>query len=112
MSGRKDLNYNDFEKVLMAEKARVEKNIETIKAEVEILADDNDINDVEDMAEVQIENSKDQTLLHHLQDELREVEAALERIHNKTYGICEKSGKPIPLERLKVYPLARTFAIK
>jgi len=38
---------------------------------------------------------------------LREIEDALDRIRKGTYGICMGSGKPIPIERLKVMPTAR-----
>lgn len=110
MSKRKDLNLNEFEKILKAQKEMIEKNIETISFELEIIANEDEIDDIEDMAELQIDNTTDQTILRHLKDELAEVESALVRIHNETYGICENTGKEIPLERLKAYPLARTFA--
>ncbi len=32
------------------------------------------------------------------------IDQALERIRNKTYGICVKSGKPIPKKRLEAVP--------
>ncbi len=32
------------------------------------------------------------------------IDQALERIRNKTYGICAKSGKPIPKKRLEAVP--------
>jgi RNA polymerase-binding transcription factor DksA len=38
---------------------------------------------------------------------IREIDAALERINNRTYGVCEISGKPISQERLKELPWAR-----
>jgi RNA polymerase-binding transcription factor DksA len=41
------------------------------------------------------------------QDALFEVEEALKRILNGTYGLCEETGKPIPEERLKAIPWAR-----
>lgn len=34
------------------------------------------------------------------------LEAALGRIENKTYGICRKTGKLIPKERLRIVPHA------
>ena len=37
---------------------------------------------------------------------IRNLEAALVRIENKTYGICRKTGKLIPKERLKLVPHA------
>ncbi len=32
------------------------------------------------------------------------IDQALDRIRNKTYGICIKSGKPIPRKRLEAVP--------
>lgn len=37
---------------------------------------------------------------------LREVEQALARIENGTYGICEDTGRPIGLKRLEAQPTA------
>ncbi|MCA9312407.1 MAG: TraR/DksA family transcriptional regulator, partial [Phycisphaerales bacterium] len=42
---------------------------------------------------------------------LKEIDAALVRIEKKTYGICERLGKPINPERLKNTPWAR-FSIE
>ncbi|MEW6025753.1 MAG: TraR/DksA C4-type zinc finger protein [Planctomycetota bacterium] len=39
--------------------------------------------------------------------ELKEIDEALERIENKTYGICEECSNPIAENRLKVIPYAR-----
>jgi RNA polymerase-binding transcription factor DksA len=41
------------------------------------------------------------------QNALYEIEQALNRIKNGTYGICEVSGKPIPLDRLDAVPWTR-----
>jgi len=38
---------------------------------------------------------------------LREIHEALERIANRTYGICIMTGKPIPKARLNAKPWAR-----
>jgi len=38
--------------------------------------------------------------------ELSKIENALRRMENGTYGICEATGKPIPLARLKALPYA------
>jgi RNA polymerase-binding protein DksA len=38
---------------------------------------------------------------------LKEIDDALERIEQGTYGICEGTGKPIPKARLKAQPWAR-----
>jgi RNA polymerase-binding transcription factor DksA len=41
------------------------------------------------------------------QDALYEVEAAMKRILDGKYGICEQTGKPIPAGRLKALPWTR-----
>lgn len=38
--------------------------------------------------------------------ELTQIENALERMRNGTYGLCEVTGKPIPLARLQALPYA------
>ena len=35
---------------------------------------------------------------------IEQLESALTRIHNKTYGICRSTGKLIPAERLRAVP--------
>lgn len=40
-------------------------------------------------------------------EELQDVEAALARIREGTYGRCMRCGEPIPFERLNAYPTAR-----
>jgi RNA polymerase-binding protein DksA len=41
-----------------------------------------------------------------LEDNLRDIESALERIENGTYGICKYCGKPIAEKRLEIRPVA------
>jgi DnaK suppressor protein len=38
---------------------------------------------------------------------LKEIDLALEKIEERTYGICESCDEHIPIERLKVKPFAR-----
>ena len=45
------------------------------------------------------------------QEGLYEIDAALKRIEDGTYGICELTGKPIPWERLAAIPWTR-FSIE
>ncbi len=46
-----------------------------------------------------------------LETRLRDVNLALEKIKSGKYGKCEKCGKSIPKERLKICPEAR-FCLK
>lgn len=47
------------------------------------------------------------SLLSQEQDALYEIEEALKRVDAGTYGICEMSGKEIPVARLEALPFAR-----
>jgi RNA polymerase-binding transcription factor DksA len=44
------------------------------------------------------------------QEALSEIDAAIKRIHDGTYGICEATGKPIAKERLLAVPFTRNSA--
>jgi len=46
-------------------------------------------------------------LLSQHQDALMEVGAAMRRILDGTYGVCEETGEPIPDERLRAVPWTR-----
>ncbi len=108
MHARHDLNLNYFENKLTEEKKKISQNIESLKAEVNALGVEDEIDDIEDMAELHIDNRTDQTLLQKLEIEYSEVDAALERIKAGVYGICEKTGHKIPMDRLLANPSART----
>ena len=43
-----------------------------------------------------------------LEAQLKDVNDALEKMRQGTYGVCEKTGKEISLDRLEAYPGART----
>ncbi|WP_067725666.1 TraR/DksA C4-type zinc finger protein [Oceanobacillus damuensis] len=62
-----------------------------------------------DMGTEQFEQQRDAGLDLMRQDRLKEIEDALGRIEDGTYGLSEKSGKPIPEERLEVMPIARNL---
>ena len=49
----------------------------------------------------------DLNLAEGMQSRLTEIDGALERIREKSYGICEHTGKAIPKKRLNAKPWAR-----
>jgi YteA family regulatory protein len=53
------------------------------------------------------ERSRDLVLDQAEEQKLAEIEAALGRITDGTYGICEVSGEPIPFDRLEAIPWTR-----
>ena len=46
-------------------------------------------------------------LIENEEGELREIDEAIGRIDDKTFGVCEDCEKPIPRERLRAIPYAR-----
>jgi RNA polymerase-binding transcription factor DksA len=57
------------------------------------------------------EREKDISILESLEAELGDLEKALGKLDEGTYGICEACGKPIPRERLEAIPATR-FCVK
>lgn len=54
-----------------------------------------------------LQHEEDFSVREHAEAELREVDHALAKLENGTYGVSEASGKPIPEERLRIRPQAR-----
>ena len=61
-----------------------------------------------DTASETFERERDLGLLEDLETELSDIQDALERIDNGTYGIDEVTGEPIDPARLEAVPTART----
>lgn len=111
-----------FKAQLLEEKARLETELSTIarpdasnpdnwdavpdEAEGVSQADRNEMADtLEDLEEnIGISNE--------LEARLKDVNDALERIENGTYGKDEKTGEQIPEERLEANPAARTASVE
>jgi len=108
------LNLEHFREILLAEKARLLKNVSrNVKA---IAHSDNESesssgrahsNHLADQGSDEAEYETQLLLSASQAGYLREIEAALERIEDGTYGLCEKTGKPINFERLEAMPTAR-----
>ncbi len=108
------LNLDHFRDILLAEKGRLLKSVQRgVKA---IAHDDNESesssgrahsNHLADQGSDEAEYETQLLLSASQADYLREIEAALERIENGTYGLCEKTGQRINIERLEAIPTAR-----
>jgi len=53
------------------------------------------------------ERERELSVLEGLDDQLREIDAALERVEAGTFGRCERCGREIDDERLEALPMAR-----
>jgi RNA polymerase-binding transcription factor DksA len=60
-----------------------------------------------DLGTETFEREKDLSILEQVDAELADVEHALKRLDDGTYGTCEVDGKPIPEERLEALPATR-----
>jgi RNA polymerase-binding transcription factor DksA len=60
-----------------------------------------------DMGTETFEREKDLSILEQVEAELADVEHALRRLDEGTYGTCEVCGKEIPDERLEAMPATR-----
>jgi RNA polymerase-binding transcription factor DksA len=61
-----------------------------------------------DTASDTFEREKDLSILEQLEADLAEIEAALQRLEDGSYGIDEVTGDPIDPARLEAFPTART----
>jgi YteA family regulatory protein len=61
-----------------------------------------------DEATALYEREKDMVLKKMREEQLEDIDAALERMENGTYGVDEETGEKIPYERLEALPTART----
>jgi RNA polymerase-binding transcription factor DksA len=59
-------------------------------------------------ATIAFEREQVGALVRQAEQHLGEVEAALLRVDDGTYGVCAVCGRPIPAERLEVRPTALT----
>ena len=110
------VRYGDAE--LAEFKQIILKKLEQAKADYELLranithSGDNDTQDTSPTFKVLEEGattlSKEETgrLAAHQMKFIRNLEMALVRVENKTYGICKTTGKLIPKERLMRVPHA------
>lgn len=60
-----------------------------------------------DMSASMFNREMDATVAQQAEDRLKEVERALEKVEDGTYGLSDESGEPIPRGRLEAVPEAR-----
>jgi DnaK suppressor protein len=106
---------DEFRTLLEEERGRLAKAVEflheenpgSIEDELGEIGSGGTDNHLGDTASATFDRGLDEGLAEGAQQTLTEIEAALRRIDDGTYGICESCGKPIGEERLKAIPWAR-----
>ena len=99
------MNAERFRELLLDERRRVTEAIEYLHAE-NAGSMDEEIPEtgMADTATVTVDRELDYSLEENSAHVLREIEAALGRIDNGTFGTCTRCGKPIGEERLEAMP--------
>ena len=91
---------------LLDMKAGILQKLVSEDEEFRDIVDKDDSKDLVDIASSDIDKKTLEALGSQEMRRLRLIESAVARIENGKYGICLKSGKPIPRERLEAIPYA------
>ena len=100
----------EFKELILSKIAKAEKDLEMLQQAV--AGSENDVSDTAPTFKTLEEGSnvllkeENQKLAARQQKFIRDLRAALIRIENGTYGICQATGKLIPKERLMIVPHA------
>jgi DnaK suppressor protein len=89
---------------LRAALAHLREDNGTPLEDVELTSQDD--NHPADLATDTLDREIDLTIEESVETRLRDVDAALERIEDGTYGACANCGAEIPIERLRALPWA------
>ncbi len=95
-----------FKKILLKEREEIVGEVKQIFESSKEMGQDG-IQDIGDEAANIYNKQVLLSLNENEQVRLKEVDEALDRIKNGTYGICEECGGPISLKRLEVRPVAK-----
>jgi RNA polymerase-binding protein DksA len=112
-SGLSKSEANEFKALLLLRKRKVQGDVNTLESEAMKKGSDaaGDLSTLPmhlaDMGTDSFEQDMSLGLMENETDELHEIEEALERIKDGSFGLCENCKKRIPKERLKAIPYAR-----
>lgn len=101
------------QQALLDERANYTRQANSLRAEADALVADFEAGDVqfdEESGEgdtLNVERERDLALSAQASQAVEEIDHALAKFATGTYGICEISGEPIPVERLEAIPWAR-----
>ena len=96
----------EFQNKLLDRRVQIEKNLRGTALELDGMRD-LDLNDEGDYAAASAETIVDSAILVQQRKELNEIELALDKIKQETFGTCEMCEEPIGLARLEVKNFAR-----
>lgn len=85
----------------------LEDERDRLQTQVREMASDDFDENFADSAQVAAEQGEHRTLTDSLEEQLEQVNAALARMDEGTYGRCEVDDQPIAPARLEAFPTAR-----
>lgn len=94
-----------FKEILQSRKEQIDKNISNGNNEL-IEINSLELNDEGDHASANNNSMIESAIMQKQQKELAEIKAAIVKIGNGLYGICDMCEEPIGFQRLKVKPHA------
>ncbi|KGL48189.1 TraR/DksA family transcriptional regulator [Porphyromonas cangingivalis] len=106
-----DEELEEFREIILKKLNKAKTDYDLLRASI----DNSDSNDVSDTSptfktlneSANLLSKQESSLLAERQQKfIKNLQAALVRIENKTYGICRETGKLIPKERLRAVPHA------
>lgn len=108
-----DADLDVFRALLLADRERTERLLASLTGTFTsiVAASQDTANDDEHDPEgstIAFERSQTSTLLASSRTRLAEIDAALSRIADGRYGVCERCGRAIPRARLEARPTALT----
>ncbi len=98
----------DYKKLLEEKRARILKDIQ--EQSEELLEEKDEQGDLVDQATNLLERNISLSLTEAEKEIIADIDDALERIGNKTYGVCVDTDELIPKARLKAIPEAKRTA--
>ena len=96
----------EFETMLNKRKDEIQKTIQYSEKEIQSLKSA-DASDEADHATISTDSEIERTINSKMMQELKDIDYALSKIANNTYGICEMCEEPIGIARLQVKPQAK-----
>lgn len=97
---------DELKDILLNRKEVIFTNVKNSRDSIEQLKDQGMIDDL-DYADFVSDSFTQGMIANHQLEELKQIEDALKKIKDGSYGICDMCGVNIPLGRLKAKPFAK-----
>ena len=97
---------DELKVILLERRDNILSNINSSRLNIDQLKEQ-DIKDDLDYAELVSDSFTEGMIANHQLEEFKQIEEALVKISQGTYGICDMCGIVIPLGRLKAKPFAK-----